>query len=231
MPPRVRSERTLLSKCANAVHQLAGGGVVDRPRHRPQGDAERLQQRSPREVVVLVAREARQVEHHHDGTRPLFVRQNVSSCCSSVRSAVLALSPSSLKRSRTSRPSRRQLRRAASSTSAAPVRGCAQTLRRQLAGVQRGVGVCLPELALATEAYSRPRRRRSLSVPSGPRRRPRRGSRVGVVHAPTSCDCLQRGGSERRPRAGGVLSQVEVQTLVGVAAAPGDPQRIDRRVR
>jgi hypothetical protein len=50
----------------DTFHQLAGGGVVDRLRRRAQGDAKRLQVRAQREVVVLVAREARQVEHDHE---------------------------------------------------------------------------------------------------------------------------------------------------------------------
>ncbi len=50
----------------HAFHQLAGGGVVDRLGRRPQRDAQRLQERAQREVVVLVPREARQVEHDHE---------------------------------------------------------------------------------------------------------------------------------------------------------------------
>jgi hypothetical protein len=50
----------------DTFHQLARGRVVDRLRRRPQRDAKRLQVRAQSEVVVLVAREARQVEHDHE---------------------------------------------------------------------------------------------------------------------------------------------------------------------
>jgi hypothetical protein len=50
----------------HALHQLAGGGVVDRLGRGAQRDPERLQQRPEREVIVSVAREPRQVEHDHE---------------------------------------------------------------------------------------------------------------------------------------------------------------------
>ena len=57
-------------RTANAARtpssQLPRGGVVDRLRHRSQRDSKRLQVRAQREVVVLVARKARQVEHDHE---------------------------------------------------------------------------------------------------------------------------------------------------------------------
>ena len=47
-------------------HQLAGGRVVDRLGRRPQRDAERFQVCTEREVVVLLAREPREVVHDHE---------------------------------------------------------------------------------------------------------------------------------------------------------------------
>ncbi|MEZ5289917.1 MAG: hypothetical protein R2745_02435 [Vicinamibacterales bacterium] len=50
----------------HAFHQLAGGRVVDRLGHRSQRDAERLQVGAEREVVVILAREAREVVHDQE---------------------------------------------------------------------------------------------------------------------------------------------------------------------
>ncbi|HQZ40968.1 MAG TPA: hypothetical protein PLH72_18220 [Vicinamibacterales bacterium] len=50
----------------HAFHQLAGRRVVNRLGGGAERDPERLQQRSKREVVVLVARKTRQVEHDHE---------------------------------------------------------------------------------------------------------------------------------------------------------------------
>jgi hypothetical protein len=47
-------------------HQLAGGRVVDRLGGRPQRDAERFQVCTEREVVVLLARESREVVHDNE---------------------------------------------------------------------------------------------------------------------------------------------------------------------
>jgi hypothetical protein len=56
----------LRKRCEDTFHQLAGGGVVDRLCRRAQRDPKRLQMRPQREMVVLVAGEARQVEHDHE---------------------------------------------------------------------------------------------------------------------------------------------------------------------
>ena len=75
MPARVRSERTSLSNCANAastpsislpVDVSSIGSVADRS-EMPSD----LQVRAQREVVVLVPREARQVEDDHEVDRAL----------------------------------------------------------------------------------------------------------------------------------------------------------------
>ena len=78
-PVRATVVVELRERGEHAFHQLAGGRVVDRFRRGTKRNAERLQQGAESEVVVLVAREARQVEHDHEMTRPLFRRQNVSS--------------------------------------------------------------------------------------------------------------------------------------------------------
>jgi hypothetical protein len=112
MPARVRSERTSLSNCANAastpsislpVDVSSIGSVADRSEMPSDCSSER----SAKWSYLSRAKRVR-LNTTTKSTRPLLVRQNVSSFCSSVRSAVLALSPSSLNRARTSRPSRRQ---------------------------------------------------------------------------------------------------------------------------
>jgi hypothetical protein len=69
MPARVRSERTSLSNCAKAASTPSISlpvDVIDRLGCRPQRDAERLQVRAQREMVVLVPREPREIEHDHE---------------------------------------------------------------------------------------------------------------------------------------------------------------------
>ncbi|HEY1303620.1 MAG TPA: hypothetical protein VGF24_08740 [Vicinamibacterales bacterium] len=56
----------LRERSEDTFHQLASGSVIDRLRRRPQRDAERLQMGAQREVIVLVSRKARQVEHDHE---------------------------------------------------------------------------------------------------------------------------------------------------------------------
>ena len=63
-------------------------------------------------------------------------------------------------------------RRAARSTNAAPVRRCATTLLRPGSSMQRGIGLCLPELAFSAEPYSGPGTSRSLPAWKGPPRGP-----------------------------------------------------------
>jgi hypothetical protein len=74
---------------------------------------------------------------------------------------------------------------AARFTNAAPVRRCAKTLLRPGSSMQRGIGLCLPELAFAAEAYRRPVMRSSASV-----------RRLGQTAAPAA-------GRERPPRGRG----------------------------
>jgi hypothetical protein len=80
MPARVRSERPSLSNCANAARTPSISlpvEVSDGFSGGPQRDAKRLEMRAQREVIVLVACEARQVEHDHEMDAALFNRQNV----------------------------------------------------------------------------------------------------------------------------------------------------------
>ena len=77
----------------HAFHQLAGGRVVDRLGGRPKGDAQRLQDERNAKWSYLSRAKRVRLNTTTKCTRPLFVRQNASSRCSSVRSAVFALSP------------------------------------------------------------------------------------------------------------------------------------------
>ncbi len=112
MPARVRSERTSLSNCANAASTPSINLPVDVSSIGSVAERSEMPSdfRSERNAKWSYLSRANRVRLNTTTkcTRPLFVRQNASSRCSSVRSAVFALSPSSLKRSRTSRPSRRQ---------------------------------------------------------------------------------------------------------------------------
>ena len=86
----------------HAFHQLAGGRVINRFGCRPQGDAERFQMCAEREVVVLFLANRVRLYTTTKWTLPLCVRQYFNSAWIWLRSVVLALSPSSWKRSRTS---------------------------------------------------------------------------------------------------------------------------------
>jgi hypothetical protein len=66
---------------------------LDRFRRGTQRNAERPQQRTQREMVVIVACEARQVEHDHEMDTALVQAANVS-FCRWLRSVAFALSPS-----------------------------------------------------------------------------------------------------------------------------------------
>ena len=80
MPASVRSDAHVIvelrERGQHAFHQFAGGRVVDRFGDRAQRDAQRLQVRAQREVIVLLAREAREVVHDHE-VDPALVRPAV----------------------------------------------------------------------------------------------------------------------------------------------------------
>src|SRR6266542_326202 len=112
IPARVRSDRTSLSNCAKAAStpsinfpvDVSSIGSVTERREIPS-DFNRARNAN---CSYFSCSNRVRLYTMTKWTLPLWVRQKFSSFCSSVRSAVFALSPSSLNCSTTSYPSRRQ---------------------------------------------------------------------------------------------------------------------------
>src|SRR5207245_9577034 len=92
----------------HAFHQLASRCVVDRLGHRAERDPSDFNRARNAKWSYFSRANRVRLYTMTKWTLPLWVRQKFSSFCSSVRSTVFALSPSSLNRSTTSYPSRRQ---------------------------------------------------------------------------------------------------------------------------